>query len=136
MNKKNIIKEWNELNSQKKNALMWLVLNGKTEGYENPFSALLNCRYVDGKVQPHAGYPVGHIDPELYSLNINSAWAVWMWLVDNDRSPILGEGDFEMPVFIKLKNPDLYILAEEAPDAICIAGLIASTEKTHKTVIL
>ncbi len=45
-------------------ALLWLALNGK------PLDSLLTCRYVDGDVRPHAGYPIGHISPPDYSTNL------------------------------------------------------------------
>ena len=48
-------------------ALVWLMLNDK------PLDDLLRCRYVDGDVQPHAGYPAGHISPPPYSTNIKYA---------------------------------------------------------------
>ena len=51
-------------------ALVWLALNGKS--IEN---GTFCCRYVDGDVQPHAGYPVGHISPPRYSTDIAAAWA-------------------------------------------------------------
>jgi hypothetical protein len=50
-------------------ALMWLLLNDK------PLDLTI-CRYVDGDVQPHAGYPVGHISPENYSTDIALALQV------------------------------------------------------------
>ena len=50
-------------------ALMWLLLNDK------PLD-LMKCRYVDGDVQPHAGYPAGHISPDNFSTDIAAAWLV------------------------------------------------------------
>ena len=43
-------------------ALVWMALNGKSIE-----DGTIRCRYVDGDVQPHAGYPVGHISPPHYS---------------------------------------------------------------------
>jgi len=45
-------------------ALVWMALNGKSIE-----DGTIRCRYVDGDVQPHAGYPVGHISPPHYSTN-------------------------------------------------------------------
>jgi len=45
-------------------ALVWLMLN------DRPLDDLLQCRHVDGDVQPYAGYPAGHISPPPYSTNI------------------------------------------------------------------
>ena len=42
-------------------ALVWLLLN------DRPLDDLPKCRHVDGDVQPHAGYPAGHISPPPYS---------------------------------------------------------------------
>ena len=57
-------------------ALIWLWLNDK------PLD-LLKCRYVDGDIQPPAGYPAGHISPPHYSRDIAAAWLVdkpgWFW---------------------------------------------------------
>lgn len=51
-------------------ALVWLVLHGR------PTGELMSCRYVDGDVQPHAGYPLGHISPPAYSTDIQRAFSV------------------------------------------------------------
>ena len=51
-------------------ALVWLALNGK------PLDSLMTCRHVDGDIQPHAGYPVGHISPPDYSTDIAAAWEI------------------------------------------------------------
>ena len=64
-------------------AAVWLALEGK------PID-LLRCRYVDGDIQPHAGYPAGHISPPHYSTDIAAAWLVvekmqW-WKAENDLS--------------------------------------------------
>ncbi len=55
-------------------ALVWLALNGKAG--EMIDQGILGCRYVDGDVQPHAGYPTGHISPPYYSTDIAWAWEV------------------------------------------------------------
>ena len=52
-------------------ALVWLALNGKAG--EMIDQNVLGCRYVDGDVQPHAGYPIGHISPPYYSIDIATA---------------------------------------------------------------
>lgn len=49
-------------------ALVWLALNGKKG--EKTSQGILGCRYVDGDIQPHAGYPIGHISPPNYSTSI------------------------------------------------------------------
>lgn len=48
-------------------ALIWQLLH-------NEQLNLGNCRYVDGDVQPNAGYPIGHVSPEHYSSDIGMAW--------------------------------------------------------------
>ncbi len=52
-------------------ALVWLAFNGKAGEITN--QGILNCRYVDGDVQPHAGYPTGHISPPNYSTDVIAA---------------------------------------------------------------
>ena len=53
-------------------ALIWLALNGKTGEMIN--QDILGCRHIDGDIQPHAGYPVGHISPPNYSIYIAMDW--------------------------------------------------------------
>lgn len=48
------------ISTRELDALMWMLLNDKELN-------LLTCRYLDGDVRPHAGYPVGHISPAHYS---------------------------------------------------------------------
>ncbi len=52
-------------------ALVWLALNSKPG--EMTDQGVFGCRYVDGDVQPHAGYPMGHISPPNYSTDIVAA---------------------------------------------------------------
>lgn len=110
-------------------ALMWKMLNDKKV-------TLFDCRYVDGDVQPHAGYPIGHISPEPYSTDIAAAWKVLLKL--EAKSPTVtirvsnGDGD-SCDVDIlgdmssKLKSVHLSIEGglEQAPRAICLAALKA-----------
>ena len=44
-------------------ALVWQVLNGREPN-------IVMCRWIDGEYQPHAGYPVGHISPPHYSMDV------------------------------------------------------------------
>ncbi len=71
-------------------ALMWLLLNDK------PLD-LLKCRYVDGDVQPHGGYPAGHISPDLFSTDTSAAILVLEKMIESDfvfYSNIRGKDDW------------------------------------------
>lgn len=105
-------------------ALVWLILNGR------PASDLLTCRYVDGDVQPHAGY--GHISPAPYSTNILAAWMVVEWLAERGIVSVSSghrssfDCDFYQP------SPDgrpeflpAHVNGTTAPHAICLAVLEA-----------
>ena len=55
-------------------ALVWMALNGQRGRMID--QGVFGCRYVDGDVQPHAGYPNGHVSPPRYSTDIAAAWEV------------------------------------------------------------
>ena len=104
-------------------ALVWLMLNDK------PLDDLIMCRRVDGDVQPHAGYPVGHISPPQYSTNEADAWGVVDKIQDSgvfhvgisyidrtDGHPLKWCVDFDG---VKYRA-----WADSAAEAICKAGLL------------
>jgi len=100
-------------------ALIWLSLNDK------PLNILM-CRHVDGDIQPHAGYPVGHISPPHYSTDIGAAWEV----VEKMRK-IKRPVDIYSSVNGWIANFDYMDIAlgETAPLAICRAALLAVMER-------
>ena len=78
-------------------ALVWLALN------DHPLD-LMNCRYVDGDIQPHAGYPFGHISPAPSStgpvsmfmliddlINNHSVWRFEVSMVIPNSDPVVWE---------------------------------------------
>jgi|GEM_PF-3919537 len=59
--------DYNDLEAGRElDAMVWQALNGQEV-------STITCRYVDGDVQPHAGYPVGHVSPLHYSEDMNAA---------------------------------------------------------------
>lgn len=113
-------------------ALIWLSLNDK------PLD-ILTCRHIDGDVQPHAGYPLGHISPPCYSTDISSAWEVVEKIVENFKCDVSianrSSGNDCPRIYVcriqygtlEYDNPDLllYVVADTAPLAICRAALLA-----------
>ena len=55
------------LTNREIDAMVWQALAG-----QKPDSK--KCRWIDGDVQPHAGYPTGHISPPHYHLDLNAIW--------------------------------------------------------------
>lgn len=49
-----------QLPGRELDAMVWLALHDREP-------TVVGCRYVDGDVQPHAGYPTGYISPPEYS---------------------------------------------------------------------
>jgi hypothetical protein len=103
-------------------ALVWQALNGQEVN-------VLKCRYVGGDIQPHAGYPAGHISPPHYSTDIAAAWEVVEKMLEaysgveiyleNERCEVHCDGARD-------EWDDLvYIRGDTAPHAICIAALKA-----------
>lgn len=134
MKQSQIINRWITLRDAEKNAVIWFLLNDDIAKFDNPFDVLLRCRHVDKKVLPHAGYPTNHINPEPYCINIDSAWAVWMRLVENGRCPALHEGyddtdGGDIAIWINLVNPaSIDVKGRDVPDTICLVGLLAEYE--------
>jgi|GEM_PF-2388421 len=113
-------------------ALVWLALEGR------PIDDILTCRFVDGDIQPHAGYPVGHISPPHYStddalaltlleqdrqqgrswhISISTTYQVSNY--DNDSVPLEGWN---------WDNPEAFGIADTLPLAICRAVLKAKMQ--------
>ena len=92
-------------------ALVWLALEGR------PIDDILTCRFVDGDIQPHAGYPVGHISPPHYSTD--DALALTLLEYDNDSVPLEGWN---------WDNPEAFGIADTLPLAICRAVLKAKMQ--------
>lgn len=94
-------------------ALTWLMLHDK------PLD-LFTCRHVDGDIQPHSGYPSGHISPPNYSTDISDAWTVLLNFKE---------------VYIEYKDEEYFVMIgddfdassenKSAPLAICRAALLA-----------
>lgn len=59
------------LPSREMDALIWKYLHG-----QDLSKGTMDCRYVDGDVQPCGEYPLGHISPPHYSSNIRDAWYI------------------------------------------------------------
>lgn len=61
--------DYNELEPGRElDAMVWMARNGQKPD-------VMKCRHVDGDVQPHAGYPSGHISPPNSSTDIEDALA-------------------------------------------------------------
>ena len=77
MTKENAARERKRLEAltgRERDAAVWLMLRPHCDEV-----SLLLCRYVDGDVQPHAGYPVGHISPPHYT-DEEAAAAINKWV--------------------------------------------------------
>lgn len=103
-------------------AIIWFIANNKTID-------LSECRYVDGDIQPHAGYPVGHVSPEFYSTYLPAAFNAalnisnrgWSFEVEYDTQEY-------WCTFHNIKGVLLPVTARAytAPLAICRAVLLAT----------
>lgn len=63
-----------EMAGRELDAAIWMILNDqKVQLCEQ---GVFGCRYVDGDVQPHAGYPIGHISPPRYASDLVLAFNV------------------------------------------------------------
>lgn len=111
-------------------ALFWLVLNGK------PPDLLLTCRHVDGDVQPHAGYPLGHISPPDYSTNlhllIQTMKSLDFWWSASYKEPAQINDKLQAAYFVTFRcirggtNRGTHTaFALELPHAACLAALKA-----------
>jgi len=104
-------------------ALIWLMLEGK------PLD-LSKCRYVDGDVQPHVGYPGGHISPPPYSTSIEAAWKVMEKMEtahgwDSHNGIIILRDEDGWYVEFPLPGWD-YACTPTLPHSICLAALLAA----------
>lgn len=120
----------NEIAGRELDALMWLLINDK------PLD-LLKCRYVDGDVQPHGGYPAGHISPDPFSTTWHAAGLVVLKLeeIDPDAVIRISNGDSDscdvdiLPGGFLSKLEVVHVSLEggleRTPEAICLAALAA-----------
>ena len=110
-------------------AKVWLALEGRP-------GDILTCRYVDGDVQPHAGYPIGHISPPHYSTDWGAAGQVVERLSGRgfdfclDKMKAKGEwyaGFIRSDIgdITSVNPPWLVGTAPTAPHAICLAAQAA-----------
>ena len=103
-------------------ALIWMLLNDK------PLD-LLKCRYMDGDVQPHAGYPIGHVSPDNYSTFIAAAWEVVEWMYkthgfEGHNEFLLVCSDEDEAWYCEFPKPKWEDASANTPSlAICLAAL-------------
>ncbi len=116
-------------------ALFWLVLNGK------PPDLLMTSRHVDGDVQPHAGYPMGHISPPDYSTNlkllIETMKGLEFWWSATYKESAWIDDKWQAAYFVTFRcvrgnNRGIHMAAAlELSHAACLAALKALQEQAN-----
>lgn len=101
-------------------AVVWLAMNDRSIEH-----GTFGCRYVDGDVQPHAGYPVGHISPPRYSTDITAAWEIILKFRGRGFITVSEYHNGRVQCyFCTGPHSSVIVSAESAPLAICRALLL------------
>jgi len=109
-------------------ALVWMALNGKSIE-----DGTFGCRYVDGDVQPHAGYPMGHISPAPSSTGPTAMLLLIDELINNhsvwrlDISCIIPNSD---PVVWEVLTNDSHAIGDTMQEAVAKAAVKACASST------